>query len=28
VTEDERKTLAAIVTKVLNNLDQIGPEEK
>jgi len=25
VTEDERKTLAAIVTKVLNNLKQIGP---
>jgi DNA-binding MarR family transcriptional regulator len=28
VTEDERKTLAAIVTKVLNNLKQMGPEEK
>jgi DNA-binding MarR family transcriptional regulator len=28
VTEDERKTLAAIVIKVLNNLQQMGPEEK
>jgi DNA-binding MarR family transcriptional regulator len=28
VTEDERKTLAAIVAKVLNNLNQIGPQEK
>ena len=28
VTEEERKTLAAIITKVLNNLKQIGPEEK
>jgi DNA-binding MarR family transcriptional regulator len=28
VTEDERKTLAAIVNKVLNNLKQMGPEEK
>ena len=28
VTEEERKTLAAIVTKVLNNLKQMGPEEK
>jgi DNA-binding MarR family transcriptional regulator len=28
VREDERKTLAAIVTKVLNNLKQMGPEEK
>lgn len=28
VTEEERKTLAAIVTKVLNNLNQTGPEEK
>lgn len=27
VTEDERKTLAAIVTKVLNNLKQMDPEE-
>jgi DNA-binding MarR family transcriptional regulator len=28
VTEDERKTLVAIVTKVLDNLKQMGPEEK
>ena len=28
VTEEERKTLATIVTKVLNNLNQTGPEEK
>jgi DNA-binding MarR family transcriptional regulator len=28
VTEEERKTLAAIITKVLNNLKQMGPEEK
>jgi DNA-binding MarR family transcriptional regulator len=28
VTEKERKTLAAIITKVLNNLKQMGPEEK
>jgi DNA-binding MarR family transcriptional regulator len=27
VTDQERKTLAAIVTKVLNNLNQMGPEE-
>jgi DNA-binding MarR family transcriptional regulator len=27
VTEDERKTLAAIIAKVLNNLKQMGPEE-
>lgn len=28
VTEEERKTLAAIVTKVLTNLKQTGPAEK
>ena len=28
VTEAERKTLATIVAKVLNNLNQMGPEEK
>ena len=28
VTEEERKTLAAIVTRVLNNLNHLGPEEK
>jgi hypothetical protein len=28
VTEEERKTLATIVTKVLNNLKQLGPAEK
>jgi len=27
VTEGERKTLAAIIAKVLNNLKQMGPEE-
>lgn len=28
VTEEERKTLAAIITKVLNNLKQTAPAEK
>jgi DNA-binding MarR family transcriptional regulator len=27
VTEEERKNLTAIITKVLNNLKQMGPEE-
>jgi DNA-binding MarR family transcriptional regulator len=28
VTDEERKTLGVIVTKVLKNLNQMGPEEK
>jgi DNA-binding MarR family transcriptional regulator len=28
VTDEERKTLATIITKVLNNVKQMGPEEK
>ncbi len=28
VSKDERKTLAAIITKVLNNLEQMGPATK
>jgi DNA-binding MarR family transcriptional regulator len=28
VTDQERRTLSAIIAKVLNNLNQMGPEEK